>query len=72
MVTIRKNKVILTLSKPAYNGMCILELSKVLIYEFHYDYIKSEYGNKPRLLFTGTDSLMYEIKTEDVYEDFSK
>ena len=52
--------------------MCILELSKVLIYEFHYDYIKSEYGNKPRLLFTGTDSLMYEIKTEDVYEDFSK
>ena len=38
--------------------------------EFHYDYITNKYGNKPRLLFTDTDSLMYEIKTEDVYEDY--
>ena len=51
--------------------MCILELSKVLMYEFHYDYIKSKYVNNSRLLFTDTDSLMYEIKTENVYEDFS-
>ena len=42
------------------------------MYEFHYDYIKNQYGNNSRLLFTRTDSLMYEIKTEDVYEDFSK
>ena len=42
--------------------MCILELSKVLMYEFHYDYIKNKYGNKSKLLFT---------HTEDVYEDFS-
>ena len=41
------------------------------MYEFHYDYIKNEYGDNSRLLFTDTDSLMYEIKTEDVYEDFS-
>ena len=40
LVAIRKNKVTLTLNKPAYNGICILELSKVLMYEFHYDYIK--------------------------------
>ena len=52
--------------------MCILELSKVLMYEFHYGYVKNNYGKNSRLLFTGTDSLMYEIKTEDVYEDFSK
>ena len=71
LVTIRKNNVILTLSKPAYIRMCILELSKVLTYEFHHDYVKNKYGNKSRLLFTDTDSLMYEIKTEDVYEDFS-
>ena len=49
-----------------------LNLSKVLIYEFYYDYIKNKYGNNARLVFTDTDSLMYEIKTEDVYEDFSK
>ena len=51
--------------------MCILELSKVLMYEFHHNYIKNKYDNKSRLLFTSTDSLMYETKTEDVYEDFS-
>ena len=41
------------------------------MYEFHYDYIKNKYDNKTKLLFTDTDSLMYEISTEDVYEDFS-
>ena len=47
-------------------------LSKVLMYEFHYDYIKYKYGKKSRILITDTDSLIYEIKTGDVYEDFSK
>ena len=41
------------------------------MYEFHYDYIKDKYDNKSKLLFTDTDSLMYEIKTEDAYEDFN-
>ena len=50
----------------------ILDLSKILMYEFHYDYIKNKYDNKSRLLFTDTDSLMHEIKTEDVFEDFSE
>ena len=71
LVAIRNNKVTLTLNKLAYIGMCILELTKELMYEFHYDYIKNKYGNNSRLLFTDTDSLLYEIKTEDVYEDFS-
>ena len=70
LVAIRKNKVALKLNKPANIEMCILQLSKILMYEFHYGYIKNEYGNKSKLLFTGTDSLMYEIKTEDVYKDF--
>ena len=69
LVAIRKSKVSLKLNKPAYIGMCILELSKVLMYEFHYDYIKNKYDNKSKLLFTDTDSFMYEI--ENVYEDFS-
>ena len=41
LVAIRKNKVTLTLNKPAYTGMCVLELSKVLMHEFYYDYIKN-------------------------------
>ena len=71
LVAICKNKVTLMLNKTAFIGMCILEFSKVLMYEFHYDYIKNKYGNNSRLLFTDTDSLMDEIKTEDVYKDFS-
>ena len=50
--------------------MCILELSNVLMYGFHYNYIKRRYGLKARLLFTDTDSLTYEIETEDAYQDF--
>ena len=52
--------------------MCILELSKVLMYEFHYDYNKNKYDRKSKLLFTDTVSLMYEIKTEDVCADFNR
>ena len=70
LITIRKSKVTLTLNKPVYVRMCILDLSKVLIYEFHYDQIKNKNGNNSRLLFIGTDSLMYEIKTEDIYKEF--
>ena len=51
--------------------MYISNLSKVLMYKFHYDYIKNKYDNKSKLFFTDTGSLMYEIKTEDVYEDLS-
>ena len=60
---IRKKILALKLNKPAYIGICILELSKVLMYEFHYDYIKNKYGNNSRLLFADTDSSMYGIKT---------
>ena len=67
LMAIRESKVTLTLNKPAYIGMCILEL----MYEFYYDYIKNKYGNNSRLFFIDADSLMYEIKTEDVYKDFS-
>ena len=41
------------------------------MYELHYDYVENKYDKKSKLLFTETDSLMYEIKTEDVYEDCS-
>ena len=61
LVAIRKSKLPLKLNKRAYIGICMLELSKVLMYKFHYDYIENKYGSKSNLLLTDTDSLMYEI-----------
>ena len=69
LVAIQKRKVALKLNKPAYIGTCILDLSKVVMYKFHYDYIKNKDDNKSKLLFSDTDSLMDKIKAEDVYED---
>ena len=50
--------------------MCVLDLSKVLMYDSHYDRIKNKYGSNSRLLFTDFASLMYKIKTGDIYQDF--
>ena len=60
-------KKILNLNKPIYIGFCILELSKLLMYQFHYDNVFKTFGNV-KLLFTDTDSLVYEIKNGNVYD----
>ena len=67
LVVVHKMKPVLVLNKPIYVGFNILELSKLLMYDFHYNYFKNMYDTK--LLFTDTDSLVYEIKGEDdIYE----
>ena len=72
LVAIHMKKTKIYYDKPVYLGMCILDLSKTLMYDFHYNYIKKKYGNKGKLLLTDTDSLMYEIQTEDFYKDISE
>ena len=69
LVAIHMAKTEIYMNKPVYLGMCILDISKTLMYDFYYGYIKPKYGDKVKLLFTDTDSLMFEIETEDFYED---
>ena len=71
LVAIHMAKTSLYMNKPVYLGMSILDISKTLMYDFHYGYVKPKYGEKAKLLFTDTDSLMYEIETEDFYKDIS-
>ena len=71
LISVHMKKTSLTMNKPVYLGMCILDLSKTIMYDFHYNYIKPKYGEKAKLLFTDTDSFLYEIETEDFYKDIS-
>jgi len=60
------------LDKPIAVGFSILELSKLTMYEFYYEYLKDHYGDRCKLLFTDTDSLCCEIKTVDIYADMGR
>ena len=69
LVAVEWAKVELTLNRPIYVEFAILDLSKILMYDFHYNYIKCKYPDST-LLFTDTDSLTYQIQVENVYKDF--
>ena len=59
------------MNKPVYLGQAILDISKTLMYEFWYDYIKLKYGDKARLCYTDTDSLVIYVETKDFYKDIA-
>ena len=59
------------MKKPVYLGQAILDLSKLVMYEFHYDYMKPKYGDKVQLCYMDTDSFVYHIKTSDFYKDIA-
>jgi hypothetical protein len=63
------SKKIVKLDKPIYAGFTILDLSKLHMYDFHYNIMKPKYGDNIQLLMTNTDSFVYQIKTDDFYED---
>ena len=65
----KKTKV--KMNKPIYLGLSILEISKILMYEFWYDYMKRKYGNNVKLCYMDTDSFIMNIKTNDFYEDMA-
>ena len=69
-MVIEKEKCRINLNKPKYVGTSILDLSKVLMQDLQYNYIKNKYDGKADMLLTDTGSLMYKIEDENVYEDF--
>ena len=65
----KMGKIKVVMNKPVYLGQVILDLSKIVMYEFHYDYMVPKYSDRLKFCYTDTDSLVYHIRTEDFYED---
>ena len=69
IIEMKKTKV--KMNKPIYLGLSILEISKILMYEFWYDYMKPKYNNSVKLCYMDTDSFIMDIKTNDFYKDIA-
>ena len=72
LFAVKMGKTEITMDKPVYLGQVILDLSKMLMYEFHYDYMRPKYGSKVKLCYMDTVSFVYEIETKDFYKDIAK
>lgn len=70
LVKMEKESVVF--DKPIYAGFAVLELSKTLIYRFHYDVMQVCYGDRLQLAYMDTDSFVYQIQTEDFYNDLTR
>ena len=71
LLIMEMKKVEVKMNKPIYLGQAILDISKTLMYEFWYDYLKPKYGDNARLCYTGTDSFVIHVKTEDFCKDIA-
>ena len=71
LLATQMKKIKVTMNKPVYLGLSILEISKTLMYEFWYDYVKPKYQDNAKLCYMDTDSFIINIKTEDFYEDIA-
>ena len=71
LMAIKMKKTRVKLKKPLYLGMSILDINKILMYEFWYNYIIPKYGDRAKLCYTDTDSFIIYIKTEDFFQDIS-
>ena len=71
LMAIEMKKTKVKMNKPIYYGMSILDISKTLMYEFWYDYIKSKYGDRAKLCYTDTDSFVIYVITDDFYKDIA-
>ena len=70
-MTIEMTKTEVFMNKPVYLGQAILDLSKIKMYDFYYDYLKPKYDDKVKLCYMDTDSFIIHVLTEDFYEDIS-
>ena len=69
LVAIEMRKLKVKFDKPIYVGMSVLDVSKVCLYEFHYDYMHAKFGDRCKMLYTDTDSLLYQLQCDDAYEE---
>ena len=72
LVGVEKQKPKLKLDKPIFIGMSILDLSKQHMYKFYYDVMKPKYGDNIRMVYTDTDSFVFQTKTDDIYQDLKE
>ena len=72
LLAIEMKKTQILMNKPVYLGLSILDLSKTVIYEFWYDYVKPKYVENKKLCYMDTDSLIAHVKIDDIYKDIAK
>ena len=72
LLAIEMKKTQITMNKPVYLGLSILDLSKTVMYEFRYDYVKPKYGENAKHCYMDTDSFIVHVKTDDIYKDIAE